>query len=455
MAKDGSIAGYFFALLTVIGAIPLLFLCIRYYRQKKIKDRIENQLENHAIDYMIECRQHVIEQNLEEQKKSIKYQSQRLLSNISTSSLLTGFNQDHFEYLLRQQHTFWGINDFILKEGKVKFGDMQLLQLPSGLYEDFLYYVINNINPIAFLFSSEKHPQPMLSRFVSYTTAQTFILLIYLLIPSGTIRLILNYLFSPLILLVEHWLNLMLVCPCLPEIPTESNPRPGDEDGTNTTTEDSKAPHLAQKAAYHTIRMIGWFLAFPILFSLIVILISISILLSNETIEPNLLGMFVLDGIIIPFLIKLAIALVNYLWFLHPTHVRVCGITALRINSWTETQTQEYLMYQSSQWAEDKRNSDLESRKKANYSEVDIFHCACYCIQWRGHPLDSHYDLDVCQPSCFITRCCDGISAWYWEEDQEVEKLLPSPVRHSMSRNSTPITPPEPTIRHDDDEVEE
>lgn len=457
MANDGKIVGYFFALLTVIGALPLILLCIRYYRHIKYSNnRIEKQLETSAIDYMMEARQHVIEHNLEQQRNSLRHQSKQFLNENArklTNSLLSEPDNDHFKHLLRQQHTFWGIKDFILKEGKVWIGGHQLLQLPSGLCEDFLYYVQNNVNPITFLFASERHPQPMISRFVSYTTAQTFVLLLYLIVQDSTVRTILNYLFSPLTILIEYWLNLMLVCPCLPEIPQESMKPTDSED--NNTTQASTTPHIAHKAIYHSLRIIGWFLAFPILFVLVTFLVLLSIMITNRDIEPNLLGMFILDGILIPFLIKLTLVLVDYLWFFHPTHVNVCSITVLTINSWTETQTNEYLMYQRSNWTDDQRKDDLNARKRATYSEVDIFHCTCNCIQFIGYHRDSHYSLNICEPSCYCTRCCDAISAWYWEEDEAMKSLLPTPARHSMASTSPILPSIEQTERYDANGQEE
>jgi hypothetical protein len=455
MARDGEAAGYFFALLTVIAALPGIFLISRFYLlhyATEKEKRIEIRLEKSAIKYMMEYRQALIQQNLEIQRNSLKQQSKQFLKdNVKleiTSSLMADqqaiADSEHFVHLLRQQHTFWGIEDLILKEGKLKYGETLLIQFPKGIFEDFLYYVINNVNPITFLFASEKHPQSMISRFVSYTTAQTFVLLIYLSVRNGTARTIIGYLFSPLTLLIEHWLNLMLVCPCLPEVPKEEtyqqqypqevNPLPIDNNGGQV--QQSKVPLIAHKAIYHTIRAFGWLLAFPILFVLIFILVDLAVLLANHTIEHHLLGMFVVDGILIPFLLKLLLVSVNYFWFIHPTHLVVCCIKVLTINSWTESQTSEYILHQSSISTDEELNKEEKARKKASYSEIDLCHCNCQCIQCTGYHRDGHYSLNICHPSCYITRCCDGISAWYWEEEEDMKSLLPTPVRYSMSSTS-------------------
>jgi hypothetical protein len=453
MASAGDAAGYFFALLTVIGALPLIFLISRYYRlhfASGKEKRIDVQLENSAIKYMVEYRQALIQQNLENQRNSFRHQSKQFLKeNVKLSSSLlldqqSAADSDHFEDLLRQQHTFWGIEDLFLKEGKLNYGETLLFQFPKGIFEDFLYYVFNNVNPLTFLFASEKHPQPMLSRFVSYTTAQTFVLLLYLLIPDPTMRSILEYLFSPLTLLIEHWLNLMLVCPCLPEVPKETDQQRNEleeEDSAPTATKRSNNK-IAHKAIYHTIRAFGWFLAFPILLLLIFILIAIAMLLANHSIEHHLLGMFVVDGILIPFLLKLAFVSVDYLWFIHPTHLVVCCFQILSINNWTESQTKEYLLHQSSMATEEELNEEEKARKKASYSEIDLFHCACQCLQCTGYHQDGHYSLLICYPSCYISRCCDAISAWYWEEDETMKSLLLTPARYSMTSTSQPSSPP-------------
>ena len=457
MAQDGDAAGYFFALLTVIGAIPSLFLISRFYTlhytpPEQKKQRIPIRFEASAMKYMIEYRQDLIQQNLERQQSSFKNQSKQFLKeNVKlelASSLMTEdqpsiADSDHFIHLLRQQHTFWGIEDLLLKDGQWKYRETLLLKFPKGIFEDFLFYLFNNVNPLAFFFASEKHPQPMFSRFISYTTAQTFVLFLYLTIPDPTIRTVLEYLFSPLTLLVEYWLNLMLVCPCLPEVPEEPDQQEDDPSSTNNEGK-SKSSRLAHKATYHTIRAFGWFLAFPILLSLIIILVSLASLLANNTIERHLLGKFVLDGIIVPFLLKVVFVSVNYFWFIHPTHIVVCGIQILTINSWTESQTNEYLLHHSSVLTDEELNEEQKAREKATYSEIDLCHCTCHCIQCTGYHRESHYSINICYPSCYIKRCCDALSAWYWEEDEEFKSLLPTPPRYSMS--STPSSPTSPVI---------
>jgi hypothetical protein len=472
MAHDGDAAGYFFALLTVIGALPSIFLIFRYYRLSyataEKEKRIDIQFEKSAMNYMIEYRQDLLQKNLESQRNSFRHQSKQFLKdNVKlgiTASLLSAdqpsaADSDHFQHLLRQQQTFWGIEDLILKEGELKYGETVLFQFPKGIFEDFLFYIFNKVNPLPFLFASEKHPQPMLSRFVSYTTAQTFVLLLYFMIRDSTMRTILGYLFSPLTLFVEYWLNLMLVCPCLPE---ETNQQSNQEDDPNPDENkgQSKSSRHAHKAIYHTIRAFGWFLAFPFLFFLIIILVAIALLLADHSVEHHLLGMFVADGIIYPFLLNIALASVNYFWFIHPTHLVVCGFRILTINSWTESQTNEYLLHHSSILTDEELNEEENARKKASYSEIDLCHCTCHCLQCTGYHRDSHYSLNICQPSCYISRCCDGLSAWYWEEEEAMKSLLPTPARHSMTSISQPSTAPplsipsppeiESAIREDD-----
>jgi hypothetical protein len=450
----GDVVGYFFALLTVIGAFPFILLCTRVYRHRtQPKGRLEQQLEISAHKYMVENRQQLMKLNLENQTNSFKHQSKQFLKeNVSKlSNSLISENEtdhDHFEFLLRQQHTFWGIEDIILKEGKLKYDNQLLLiQFPKGLIEDFIFYIFNNLNPLTFLFASEKNPQPMISRFVSYTTAQTFILLLYLMIQDPTLRMILNYLFSPLTLLIEYWLNLMLLCPCLPEVPTEEGGEGEGEGGeveeemevTPNVFEGPKDTHLAHKTIYHTLRFLGWLLAFPILILLIITLVVIATLLAQHTIESHLLGNFILDGIIIPFLLKIILSLLHYLWFLPPTHLVLCCSTVLTINTWIESQTNEYLLHHTSSnllISQEEILEEYDKRKKASYSEIDLCHCSCYCFQWTGYSRDSHYTVNICHPSCYWTRCCDVIFAWYWEEDETVKSLVAAPVRYSMSSSS-------------------
>jgi hypothetical protein len=453
---DGDIAGYFFALLTVIGLFPLLLLCYRSYRHHfQKKGRLEQQLEISAHKYMMKNRQQLIQLNLETQRASLKHQSKQFLkqnaSSKLTNSLLeeTDSDHDHFEFLLRQKHTFWGIEDLMIKEGKLKSGECLIFQFPPGLCEDFTFYIFNNLNPLTFLFASEKNPQPMISRFVSYTTAQTFILLLYLIIEDSTMRMILDYLFSPLTLLVEYWLNLMLVCPCLPEVPKDQDQQAeaeaeegeveaeeGGAQSSEKTQKRNNSSHLAHKTIYHTLRVLGWFLAFPILAILITLLVLLATLLAQHAIESHLLGKFILDGILIPFLLKLVLSLFHYFWFLHPIHFVLCNFTVMTINSWTESQSNEYLLHQSSILSEQQIREEYEIRKKASYSEIDLCHCSCHCIQWTGYSRDTHYTVNICQPSCYWMRCCDAISAWYWEEDESMKSLVAAPVRYSMSLSS-------------------
>jgi hypothetical protein len=381
-----------------------------------------------------------------------------------------------------------------LKEGKLKYGDTLLIQFPKGIFEDFLYYIFNNVDPLTFLFASEKHPQPMVSRFVTYTTAQTFALLIFLIFEDDTTQQIVDYLFTPFILVIQYWLHLMLVCPCLPEVPKETHqehPQEADNNGELVRSESgpdsvtmqhkgdmpstseqewiewtaeggrrqgngkpgqaqqSKVAVTANKAICHTIRAVGWFSALPIFFVLIILLVAVATQLADRSIKDHLIGKFIVEGILSPFAVQLLLASVNYFWFIHPTHLVVCGIKVLTINSWTESQTNEYLLHRNSILTDEELNLQEKARLQAISKEIDLCHCSCQCVQCNHR--DGHYTLKICNPSCYITRCCDGISAWYREEVEEMNYLLPTPVRHSMSSTS-PALPTEVgvIIREDD-----
>ena len=436
MADGGEVFGYFIALIVLICAIPTIALAIGWNRRRgsSIDDLIEIKLEKSAKRFITSRRDHIVASFLEESRYSFKAKVSGLTNQVLEKQTTPPPAVDsevatkaYFRHGLEQAHTYWGIEDFVFPNGRIG-----CFNAPVGLGEDYLFYIFNNVNPLAFVFSSPEHPEKPLARFVVYCTAQAFVLLLYCLLPSF-MQIIVGYIVAPIILIVEYWLQYMLLCPCLQGDDLETEVTLSDQ--SSDTIISDKAKTHAKKGGIIFLRTIGAFMALPVLLGLIFMLVVIAITLVRSGRDHNRLALFLWDGILFPFILNLLKSSANYWWFCVPTHINICAINIFAINSWGETKMWEEDMLELRDRTRDERLDVLSQRRKARYSSADFLHMSCHCLQFSGLDTDTHYDFNVCAPSCYCGRCCDACHDYYWEEANEFS-IKDSRRRKSSAANS-------------------
>jgi hypothetical protein len=283
------------------------------------------------MDTIIDERSHVIQEFALEQKSSFASKIQSVLTDsnkkkkedmntslIDDNTEIKSWATKYYRMSIRQGAVYWGIRDILVKNGMLSFFSIKL-KLPPGLVEDFIFHVCNSINPLTLAFSDVKNdPNMLFTRFIIYCNAQAFALSLYLSITDPTTRLIIDFMLSPLILFFEKILILQLTCPCLIDI--------NDDD-------DQKNQKLTMK---HVLRAMGGLLSIPLLGVLILLLIGIASELAHRNIDSLALLQFIWDGIIFAIILRIFLTSIKFWYFMKPTHVKVCNLTILRINYWTE-----------------------------------------------------------------------------------------------------------------------
>jgi hypothetical protein len=331
-----------------------------------------------------------------------------------------------FHRALKDQHAYFGIKDVFIKGGIVRLFDKPILSLPPGLFEDFVFYACNNINPLPFLFGDEEHPTSLLSRYVVYCNSQVFTLTIYLLVPKSS-RMFVNFCLSPIVLFFEFWLNRLVACPCL-----QSG---HNYDGGADVQQQKKGQETCEIWGKRMLRVVGGLLSLPLLLVMVTFLILLAYGLANNTIHGRLLGRFVFDGIILPFFIKVLMTSISFCYKLHPHHVNMCGVNVFKINHWTELQFIEEDISQHELLSVEEVKDKRRAHWIKSHGEASIFHMNCYCLRYIGLPIDPNYRIDVCHPSCYCARCCNAISELYWKVPSDASQY---PIRNlSQSKYNT------------------
>lgn len=418
MATAGRVVGFFFALLVLVSVLPLIFLLIRYWRRHYSSDPnaiFEAKLSRSALEA-----KEIMETTRKLKKSGGMGQSSALSDDTPANEAQEWSENDFgekstddltlksFKAALQDQHAYFGIKDLFFPAGHIPFLSRifgRQVCLPPGLLEDFTFYVCNNVNPLPFLFGDKENPTTLLTRYVVYCNSQVFTLVIYLIIDKDY-RFMVEILMSPIVLLCEVWLTRMVSCPCL-----QRSFAPGG--GSKETCE---------VWSKRLLRVVGGLLSLPLLLVMMTLLIILAIGLANETIQGGLLGRFVFDGIVLPFLIKLLLASASFLYPLHPHQVNMCGVNVFKINNWTEMQFVNEDLLAHHHLSEDLIKDKKEEHWKKSFGEASIFHMNCYCLRYIGLPADPSYRVDVCHPSCYCARCCNAISELYWEVPDEESK---------------------------------
>jgi hypothetical protein len=238
----------------------------------------------------------------------------------------------------------------------------------------------------------------MLGRFIVYTNSQAFSLLVYLF-ASKSNGIIVNILLIPLVLFCENWLRLLLVCPCLEDNNNEKN--------------GVKRKRTILKVI---LRTFGGLLTLPLILVVVVFIYLSALLLEDNTLDRNLLGTFVYNGIIIPFLLKLFLATIPFWHFVSPVHICICNITILKVNLWFEGKRSDSDMKESLSLTTEEQLIKEKKLKDLIHSQFDIFYCALFGCRLSGYDNDPHYNFDICQWGCYYRRCLTCLHAWYWEE---------------------------------------
>ena len=452
MAAAGTVVGYFFALLVLVSALPLLFLLIRHWRRvysANPTELFEVKLSKSAKEAM-ETRKFGVVQKRKSNSASklllhVKQSVSMMRDEITTTTDDAGQNKDPFTDLeadllgaesaaanavnatfsfrlaLRDGHTYFGIKDLLLPKGMIHFFGKSM-SLPPGLLEDFMLYACNNINPLPFLFSDKEHPTSLLSRYVVYCNSQVFSLTIYLLINKNY-RIVIGFLLTPIILFCEFWLTRLIACPCL----QNNNSDSVRDSATGGEKENKETCVIWGK---RILRMVGGVLSLPLLLVFVCLLVVLAVGLANDTFHGRVLGRFVFDGIILPFLVKLVLVALSFCYKLHPHHVNVCGVNVFKINHWTELQFIEEDLNMHENLSAEQAKDRKDAHWKKSFGEASIFHLNCYYLRYNGLPTDSNYRIDVCHPSCYCARCCNAVSD---VSNYPTRQLLP---RDSHSRDT-------------------
>lgn len=415
MANAGVVVGYIFALLTLVSALPLMLILVRIWRRQysskkddlfelKLSRSAKNAMEKRRFGVLEKRRSNSTQQFLSDVQEGVSKMRGNSATALDKSVLVDDLVIDadfSLHIALRDQHAYFGIKDLFLAGGVVSMLGTSVT-LPLGLVEDFLFYACNNLNPLPFAFSDDLNPSSLLSRYVVYCNSQIFALTVYLVINEDA-RIVVNIFLSPLVLLCEFWLSRLIACPCLQRSPG------------NTDKKEKDQVETYEVWAKRVLRVAGGVLSLPLLLLMIFLIVILAIGLANDTIKGELLGRFVLDGIILPFLMKLGVVFFSFCYPLHPHHVNVCGVNVFKVNHWTELQYHEEDMSSQGNLSAEEIKKQKVAHWQKSFGEASIFHMNCYCLRYIGLATDPHYRLDVCHPSCYFSRCCNAIGECCYE----------------------------------------
>jgi hypothetical protein len=416
MADGGTVFGYFVALLVLICGVPIVAICIRFARRKFYdkNDLIEVKLAASAKQFITEGREHIVLDYAETSRNSLSSKAMRQLSNqkLDDNKPVSQLTEAYYQHALQNSNVYWGITDMLFPNGKVGW-----FQFPPGMAEDFVFYIFNVVNPLAFVFADENHPESIAARFVVFCTAQSFTLMLYVIYPAGIVKTIIEFLLAPIIVAVEYFLTITLLCPCLRQQDDI------EDDEAETTGNNQERPKsvvsddVKRKGGIYLLRSLGALIAFPLIFIMVFMLVVIAIAFANTPSESIILAQFLWDGILFTFLLKMLKASINYWSFLTPLHVNICCLPSLfAVNSWSEVRLWERDVLQMSGLSKEERLDALAQHHQVRVSQADFLHCSCHGLKYAGVKTDTHHTLDVCAPACYCSRCCDAIVGVYWEE---------------------------------------
>lgn len=397
MSSDGGIGfGYFLALLVLIAGIPAALLLAGVYR-KRYTTRFETHLGDTALQSAREMRRAFVLHHAKEMNSSLKSQASRLLRMEGDTS-----EGDFEEQSLRvfqdgmlQGRVYWGISDLILTNGSIMKRSECSFSLKPGIFEDFLFTAFNQTNPLPLMFGDDRNPESMFSRFVIYCTAQAFALILYLFFYD--LYSVISILISPLIVLCEHWLRLMLFCPCLTKSDIFLEDAEDEYEDTN-----QKLRRVSLKATKASLRCAGALLSLPLFLTMLIVLIIIAVMLTSKDIKSVHLAEFLWAGIVSPFLIKLLLLACRFMTFTYPTNFSICGFTFLEINLWTQSKKNDVRLDNLSRMSADTRLlEELMEKEKLN-SQVDMCYATVFC--WKCSELKHrHFNrFDCLQPSVYV-----------------------------------------------------
>jgi hypothetical protein len=426
MSDDGGTGfGFFLALVVLITGLPTILWISGMYRRKNYPYRFEARLGEAALKCTTERRRAYVLQQVQEMDSSIRSRSVRLIRKLNSDSDASISEDDKFEERILRVFKadildgcpYWGIGDILLPEGRVvSRGDISIITKPS-LMEDFVFTACNTVNPLPLMLGDSNNPESNFSRFVVYCTAQAFALILFLVYHETYTAM--SYLWSPIVVLCEHWLRLTLFCPCLSDDPLQS--AEGD-----TADSKHKAKRWSVLAMRHSLRIVGGLLALPMMLIFLFLLIAIAIILTRHQVNPVYLASFLWDGILFPFLIKLILLSMKYCTFVHPTFVKVCGFTILEINRWTQSALSDTRLNYLSELPEEERFLEEDKEKKRLHNSVDLCHSTCYCIRCSELTDQHHNTVDCLHPSFYVRDaniCCVMCSRYFglFGQDNHVE----------------------------------
>lgn len=441
MADGGIIFGYFLALLVLTMGPALILIVMGWFRWRKSEDcsSFDSTLAKEARDAIGEHRADIMRHLTEdEERRSFSNSFKDATETISSSlrlglinstekddsglmegKLLVEYGEteklEYYRKALNDNHAYFGVDDIILKDGLISTAmccpscckdDPWTMLLPAGLFEDFIFYICNTVNPLPFIFGDKLNPVSTFARFVSYSLSQAFAIMIFLYLRD--IRMTAAILLTPLILFLDTLFYYLLVCPCLQD--------EKEEESSSTTRTTGKV----------CLRALGGLLTFPFLLGIFIIFVVTALWLSRNGSKNTSLAMYLWNGICFPFLLKLFWACLYFCYFAFPLHVNCCGCNILRMNRWVEDQLDDSSTRESLAMDLAERNGlqALRRRRIAGEAEICLFNCRCCTL--RGLDDDSHNTLEICRPYWYCHRGYEQLMSLYFEES--------SPQRDSLRK---------------------
>lgn len=450
--ENGEVVGFFIALLVLVAAIPSILVVIGWLRWKYSYDTFDKFLAREAKHSVEEGRADIFNFINQEREENSSFSSSKLsrsakeLAGLVKSSSATYIDDselypiikekknpvEHYQRALREGYAHYGIKDFYAKKGILTctcFGACKetpfTKTLPIGLFEDFLFYICNNVDPLPLAFGDKLHPEGTFAKYVSFTLSKAFALFIYFYTGGATSVTIL---LTPVVLIFDIAFRYLLVCPCLQDKDSEDETKDLTEEESQrrpttcccSTTKDKKWLVLQI-----CLRTIGVFLAFPFLLAMITLLVLTSIVLTKVDSTTKLaLAKFIWFGIIFPFLLKLAFSAFLFAYFIYPFHVNICGFNVLNTNRWIEDQIEDKRVKKSLLLSKEERLQRQEVRRDKMYGIGDLYVFNCRCFAFRGLPDDSHNTLEICRPYCLCKPGIDRMKSLFFEETSVQRRAL-------------------------------
>jgi hypothetical protein len=377
---------YFFVCILLVTVLPCLFLLFRYFVIKKYPfffDAAKNLLVNHDLSVYREsltlsaaAADAVAAADAANALQVTRSETDQLETELNTQSKYISESDIVILYLqrgIREGWSYWGLSDCLYPDGVIMNSSWFTLKCPPGLAEDFLFYCCNNIMPISFLFSDINHPDSVAARTISFVTAQSFSLAVFVAYyySSGDEKFWAVQGMALSSIFCQWWIMKMLFCPCIQEKQAVSS-------GGDASFQSKCGKYLR-----FFVRCLGGICVIPVVIIMLILILWIATSLAYDYVEPAAVGFYFLEVVFLALGCDTFLSMVMFLSKAPQVSLTVFSKPILQINTW---QTRRDFVNMSKPLLQslslEEQNQIFQSRRV----QLEILCCCCSSI-CRQKPL--------------------------------------------------------------------